>query len=67
MKAPIKASRAAKFYLLKKISSGYSKIFENKNDHCRALFGKQKGPYVDFEVNATLDVILVVVQLLSRA
>ena len=68
MKAPTKASRAAVFYLLKKILGGYSKVFENKDDHWRALFGKQKSPYVDFETNATLDVILVVVvQLLSHA
>lgn len=33
MKAPIKASRAAKFYLLKKISWILQKIFENKYDH----------------------------------
>ena len=61
MKAPTKASKAAKCYVFKKILGGYSNIFKNKYYHWRALFGKQKSPYVDFEMNATLDVILVVV------
>lgn len=62
---PPNVSITALFYLLHKILGRNSKIFEKK-DHWRALCFKQKSPYVDFEMNATLRAILAVEPLIQK-
>lgn len=65
MKAPIRLPEQLNFICLRKsqvILQNIRRINMITEEHCLQV----EGSYVDFEVNATLDVILVVVQLLSR-